>query len=49
MGNSNKNHKLSAPVKYQPKEFNKATTYSKEEIDLIDSMSIEEAYQRGLI
>ena len=32
-----------------PKALNKTRTYTKEEIDLIDSMSIEEAYKRGLI
>lgn len=38
------------PVKYQvPQKPNKATTYSKEEMDLINSISIEEAYKRGLI
>lgn len=38
------------PLKYkQPKEINKEKTYTKEEMALIDSMSIEEAYQRGLI
>lgn len=38
------------PVKYQAlQKPNKATTYSKEEMDLINSISIEEAYKRGLI
>ena len=38
------------PIMYQkPKEVNNAKTYTKEEIELIDSMSIEEAYKRGLI
>lgn len=32
-----------------PKEVNKEKTYTKEEMELINSMSIEEAYQKGLI
>ena len=38
------------PLKYKPpKKINHSTTYSQEEIDLINSLSIEEAYKRGLI
>ncbi len=50
MGKPYKNQTPTEPIKYQyPKEINKAKTYTKEEMELIDSMSIEEAYQRGLI
>lgn len=50
LGKPSRNISPTEPVKYQkPKEFNNAKTYTKEEIDLIDSMSIEEAYKRGLI
>lgn len=50
MGKSYRNTAPTEPVKYKaPKKPNNATTYSKEEMDLINSISIEEAYKRGLI
>mgnify|MGYP002712145664 FL=1 len=50
MGRPYKNPMPTEPVKYKaPKKPNDATTYSKEEMDLINSISIEEAYKRGLI
>ncbi len=50
IGKPYRNISPTEPMKYQhPKEINKAKTYTKEEMDIIDSISIEEAYQRGLI
>lgn len=50
MGKPYKNTVSTEPLKYKPpKETNHSTTYSQEEIDLINSLSIEEAYKRGLI
>lgn len=50
MGKPYRNPALEEPVKYKPpQKANNATTYSKEEMDLINSLSIEEAYKRGLI
>lgn len=38
------------PKKYKlPRQPSNSTVYSKEEIDLLNSLSIEEAYKRGLI
>ena len=50
MGKPYKNPVPTEPLKYKPpKGTNHSTTYSQEEIDLINSLSIEEAYKRGLI
>ena len=51
MGNPYKNSKSTKPIKYKipKKAASNSNAYSKEEIDLIDSLSIEEAYKRGLI
>ena len=50
MGKTYRNPKPAEPIKYElPRKTDTATTYSKEEIDLINLLSIEEAYKRGLI
>lgn len=50
MGKPYRNPEPVDPVQLkQPKKANTATTYTKEELDLIDSLSIEEAYRRGIL
>lgn len=50
MGKPYRNPEPAEPVQLkQPQKTNTATTYTKEELDLIDSLSIEEAYRRGLL
>ncbi|MBR4085270.1 MAG: helix-turn-helix domain-containing protein [Lachnospiraceae bacterium] len=50
MGKNYRNMTPSEPIKFKPDiSVNNTTTYTKEEMDLIDSLSIEEAYRRGLI
>ena len=50
MGKPYRNIVPTEPVKYKAsKKPNNVATYSKEEMDLINSISIEEAYKRGLI
>lgn len=50
MGKPYKNTSPTEPLKYKSSKIaNSTPTFSKEEIDLINSLSIEEAYKRGLI
>lgn len=50
MGKNYINMTPSEPIKFKPdNSVNNTTTYTKEEMDLIDSLTIEEAYRRGLI